>query len=571
LTFAKGSLNVFHVDDDESLLQISKIFMETLEPDIELRQFTNGNEALSHLDENVDCIITDYKMPTMDGLEFAKRIREISEVPIIIFTGQGSEDVASKAFSIGVNSYIQKSIDPSIWEIVLKEVKNHSERYSGQLLLAESEKKYRTFLENSLDGVTFVVGTEIRFCNRKAAEMLGYTREELTGMHITQITTPEFAARTEEYTLMRQRGEDAPEQYESMALRKDGSQVWFEFHSGMIEFNGEHGSLTVLREVSERVKYRKRLEHLSHYSASLNSVNSLDELYHFTYEILSSALDFDYQDVILVKETYLESVIRDETASSIFRTPIDGLGITVRTVNTRKTQLVNDIRLDPDYFLADELTRKTLSELCVPVMVNGEVFLVLNMESVMVNAFSENDRTLAEIFSHSMGIAIERIRNMGIIFDQNMCIESEQHRTNFMIDNAPYIAVTLDLYGRVKYVNNMFESVFGYSKFDILGKKYDALPTIRAQDAVKVLKILLGLRGGKVPEPFNMTMISKDNQSFSMKSYVWLYSSLLGEREIIVMAKELEDEQTLINNYVSHSRVVDSHIAQSTNTDARVF
>ena len=513
-----------------------------------------------HLDETVDCIITDYKMPVIDGLEFAKKIREQSNVPIIIFTGQGSEEIASKAFSIGVNSYIQKSIDPGVWEVLLKEVRNHSTSNIAQKQLVESENKYRTFLENSADGVTFIVGTEIRFGNKKAAEMLGYTREELIGMQVTQVTHPDDADLIKERTLLRQRGEPVPEQYQTRILCKDGSSLWVEFHIGLVEFDGETGSLTVIRDVSERVFYEKRLENLLKYSGELNAVDSLDELYHSTFKILESALEFDFQDIIIVSEGYLESVLRDDSESGVFIAPLDGRGITVRTVNTGETQIVNDIRLDPDYTVAENSTRKTLSELCVPVSEKNNVFLVLNMESVRVRAFSEQDRTLAEIFAHTMGLAIERILNIDTIIEQNKCIESDKHRNEFMIDNAPYIAATIDLRGRVKYVNNMFESVFGYSKEDLLGKGYDAVPTIRARDSVKILKILLELRGGKVPEPFTMDMVTKDGRSLTMKIFVWLYSSLLGEREIIVMAREIEDMQTLVVNHVSHSRFIENSV-----------
>jgi len=156
-----GPINVFHVDDDENLLSISKICIENLDPLIKIRHFTEGQQLLEQLDESVDCVITDYKMPLIDGLELTKKIRNKSDVPILIFTGQGSEEVASKAFSVGVNSYIHKNMDISVYEILIKELRNHVDRNSIRKKLEESENKYRTFLENSMDGVSFIVGTEI--------------------------------------------------------------------------------------------------------------------------------------------------------------------------------------------------------------------------------------------------------------------------------------------------------------------------------------------------------------------------------------------------------------------------
>ena len=418
-----GSVHVFHVDDDENLLSISKICIENLDPLIKIRHFTEGQQLLEQLEESVDCVITDYKMPLIDGLELTKKIRKKSDIPIIIFTGQGSEEVASKAFSVGVNSYIQKNMDISVYEILIKEIRNHVDRNSIRIQLEESENKYRTFLENSMDGISFIVGTEIKFCNKSAAEMLGYTKEEFTGMQIAQTTTPEFTSLLEERTLRRQKGETVPEKYESTLLRKDGSIIWVEFNVGLVEFDGEKGSLTVIRDISERVEYRTRLEHLANYCINLNSIESLDSLYQLTYQIMDNALGFKIMDIAVVKNGYVEDVKRKGIVQAPFKTPLNGPGITVRAVNTGLTQLVTDIRLDPDYITGPREIDQMLSELVVPVFVNNDVFLVLNVESNKVNAFSESDKKLLEILAQNMGSVIERIKYLKVIDEHKTTIE----------------------------------------------------------------------------------------------------------------------------------------------------
>ena len=422
MTSLAESINVFHVDDDENLLSISKQCIESLDPHIEIKHFIDGQQLLEQLDESVDCVITDYRMPFIDGLELAEKIRENSDVPIIIFTGQGSEEVAAKAFSVGVHGYIQKSIDFSVYEVLINEIRNHVDRNLIRKKLEESENKYRTFLENSMDGITFIVGTEIKFCNNSAAEMLGYKKEEYIGMKIAQTTTPELRSLIEERALLRQKGETVPEKYESTLIHKDGSKIFVEFNVGLVEFEGEKGSLAVVRDISERVKYRNRLEHLANYCVNLNSVESLDSLYQLTYQIMNNALEFKIMDIVVVKNGYIMGVKKTGITGTSFKTFLDGPGIAVRAVNTGLTQLISDIRLDPDYITGPRRKGQTLSELVVPVYVDKKVFLVLNVESNKVNAFDESDKKLLEILAQNMGLVIERIKYLKLI---------EEHKTIF--------------------------------------------------------------------------------------------------------------------------------------------
>lgn len=549
-----GPIKILHIDDDEDLQMVMKLNMEILDPELNIIQFSDGLSAIQALDNSINCIITDYKMPNLDGLELSRLIREKWDIPIIIFTGQGSEEVASEAFAIGVNSYIQKSIDPSIFEILIKEIRNHHERNINSNKLVESEHQYRTFLENSLDGVTFNVDTVIKYCNRKAAELLGYSRDELIGMNIDSVTHPESMKIVEERTLLRQKGENVPEQYEARLLRKDGSSIWVEFHSGLIEFEGEYGSLTVIRDITERINYEHRLELLSDYTSCLNQVDSLESLYQTTYEILDVALGFKVLDIIAVKDGYIEDVKRSGESKEVFHASLDGPGITVRAVNTRKIQLVNDLRLDQDY-LSGTRTVHMLSELAVPVFVDEKVFLVLNVESDKINAFNEQDKRLLEIFARNMGSAIERLLHLETILKQNQEIEAEKHRTRFMIDNSPYITSILDLHGKVKYVNKMFSSVLGFSEEEIVGKRYSNIPTLQAKDVIKVMKILLSLRRKKVPEPFSMKFVTKNGDFVEMKIFIQLYRSLNNETEIIVMARIVDDESLIHNSARMHLQV----------------
>ena len=118
------TIHVLHVDDEEDQLLISKRYLNKADPSIILEQISQPEKALKKLqEEQFDCVVTDYKMPGMDGIELASRIRESSGIPIIMYTGRGSEEVAEKAFNIGVNDYIRKEMDPTHFTVLSKRIR----------------------------------------------------------------------------------------------------------------------------------------------------------------------------------------------------------------------------------------------------------------------------------------------------------------------------------------------------------------------------------------------------------------------------------------------------------------
>jgi len=105
--------HILYVDDEEALLDISRIFLERA-GGITVDVTTSSIEALRMiLAGRYDAVISDYQMPEMDGITLLKRVREAgSRVPFIIFTGKGREEVAIEALNRGADFYLQKGGDP---------------------------------------------------------------------------------------------------------------------------------------------------------------------------------------------------------------------------------------------------------------------------------------------------------------------------------------------------------------------------------------------------------------------------------------------------------------------------
>ena len=95
------------VDDDENILTSLKIFFEA--EGYAVRTYTDGAAALTALAETPpDIAILDIKMPRMDGVEVLRRLRQGSNLPVILLTSKDEEMDEVVGFNVGADDYIKK-------------------------------------------------------------------------------------------------------------------------------------------------------------------------------------------------------------------------------------------------------------------------------------------------------------------------------------------------------------------------------------------------------------------------------------------------------------------------------
>lgn len=114
----------------------------------------DGRQALNILGkEEIDILLTDVKMPHMDGLELTRRAREkYPDLKIIIFSGYGDFSFAQEAIHYGVTDYILKPVDPEQFEKTMEKVERDIAGKWNQEKQKSREKDFlrQYFLQNYL-------------------------------------------------------------------------------------------------------------------------------------------------------------------------------------------------------------------------------------------------------------------------------------------------------------------------------------------------------------------------------------------------------------------------------------
>jgi len=228
-------IEVLYVDDDPSFTNLAATFLEREEEQLDVHTATSPDAGLERLnDHEFDCIVADYRMPGTDGIQFLEAVREeYPDLPFILYTGRGSEDVASEAISAGATDYLQKGT-PDQYTVLANRVTSAVEQFQSQRALENTERRLSLFIEQSSLGVIeWNEEFEVVRANETAEDILGYSEEELRG-NSWELLVPESEQGTID-DIVRELLEDRGG-YHSVNenVRKDGERIVCEWHNRVV-------------------------------------------------------------------------------------------------------------------------------------------------------------------------------------------------------------------------------------------------------------------------------------------------------------------------------------------------
>jgi PAS domain S-box-containing protein len=188
------TIRVLHVDDDAGFLDVARQCLEE-QSELQLDTALSVKEALKKLRcSEYDVVVSDYQLSGENGLEFMGKLRrEGNDVPFILFTCKGKEEIAIEALNSGVYRYVGKEGDA---EAMFGELR-HSicdavrERRAGKLL-REAEGRLRLITENMQDMLLLTdVNLVCTYASASHKWILGYEPSEMVGKSVYDFVHPD--------------------------------------------------------------------------------------------------------------------------------------------------------------------------------------------------------------------------------------------------------------------------------------------------------------------------------------------------------------------------------------------
>jgi two-component system sensor histidine kinase EvgS len=308
-------LNVLIADDNpESLYMLEALFRDS---GYGVYTAADGMAALELIQrEHIDVIISDVLMPRMDGFQLCRSVKtdkNLRHIPFIVYTATyTSPQDEAYALKLGAERFILKPAEPEEFLTVVRAVVREAEesiptaavgasplgeeeslrlyserlaerlqykieqaqeelkiRHEAEMQLQESEQLFRSIYEHSGMGLTRVsLDFRIEHANKAYCDMLGYTQEEIVGMHLKDITRPEILEENLEKQRQLGRGEIDHFRLEKGFIHKAGHTVYGILDANLIRdkegkpeyFLGGVVDITERKELEQQLLQAQKLE-----------------------------------------------------------------------------------------------------------------------------------------------------------------------------------------------------------------------------------------------------------------------------------------------------------------------
>jgi PAS domain S-box-containing protein len=228
--------SVLYLDDDPALLDLARIFLE-MSGKLRIDTAQSVEEALDKTQHrNYDGIISDYEMPAINGIEFLRHIRlHHPDLPFVLFTGRGREEIAIEALNNGADFYLQKGGPPKSQFAELEYNLIHA---IDRKRVREDLKESRQMMANIIDflpDATFAINRENRVIswNRMMEKLTGIPASAIMGTENYAQVLSQFNEKRIPLVDLVLNGDNEPVPVDQNLIR-DGNALISEFYSPTI-------------------------------------------------------------------------------------------------------------------------------------------------------------------------------------------------------------------------------------------------------------------------------------------------------------------------------------------------
>lgn len=274
----ENEIYVILVDDNQNWAQFFASALEQADDRLSVDYATSASEAqllLNQADTTVDCVVCDYQMPEVTGLEFLRTIRETRpELPFILVTGEGDEKLASEAITAGVSDYLVKDLTISQQSILAARIRRVVENRKLRQTVAESEDQYRTLVEQSQDGIYILQDNQFQFVNQQLLTLTGHSEKELLTLDpVSDIVHPNYQEEFEKITNLQLKGVEPTQSiYEIEIVTAENDTRFCEISSDSISYRENRAILGYIRDISDRKQRERQIQRERDFNQSIRDI-----------------------------------------------------------------------------------------------------------------------------------------------------------------------------------------------------------------------------------------------------------------------------------------------------------
>jgi diguanylate cyclase (GGDEF)-like protein/PAS domain S-box-containing protein len=268
LTRRKGPLRVLFIEDCQADVERCLRELQNAGLAVQVDVVDTAEKFSQRLCANrYDMILADYRLSGWTARDALRILQKNGkDIPFVLVSGTLGEDTAVECIKEGASDYVLKdrlARLPLAVRRALEEKRLRDEAQRAQMALRENEAKFRTLADTIASGIFIYQGTHLRYVNRAAEAITGYSRQELLARPFADLVHPDSRELVRERTLARQRGVTLPSRYELKIRTKKGEERWLDITAGEAEFGEKPAGLGTAFDITERKRAEEEVRRLA--------------------------------------------------------------------------------------------------------------------------------------------------------------------------------------------------------------------------------------------------------------------------------------------------------------------